>query len=374
MDFKVLSKSGNARTGILSTTHGSIKTPVFMPVGTTGTIKALTSKQIEETGSQIILCNTYHLYLRPGEEILKEFEGIHNFMNWQGPILTDSGGFQVLSLQNGLAKVTEEGVNFKSHIDGTSHFITPEKSIQIQKIIGADIIMAFDHISKDETDYTKTRDSMERTLRWLDRCISEWNKNPKDQSLFGIIQGGVSKELRIESTKRTLEKNLPGIAIGGETIGYNKEGTKDILDWIMPEIPENIPRYTMGVGDVDDIFEVVERGVDMFDCVSPTRLGRNGALLISPSEGGKKENRYRLNITRSEYSNDKRPIDNTCTCYTCTTYSRAYLHHLFRSHELLANTLASIHNITFLAILMEEIRKSINENRFQELKTIWVTN
>jgi queuine tRNA-ribosyltransferase len=375
IQFNLIHTDGKARRGVLHTPHGDIQTPVFMPVGTAGTVKSLTSQQILDSGSQIILCNTYHLYLRPGTEVLEHYGGIHNFMDWHKPILTDSGGFQVFSLSKGLTKLSEDGVTFKSHIDGSSHFLTPEKSIEIQKVIGADIIMAFDELVRDEETPAYAREASERTIRWLDRCVKKWKEiDPEgNQSLFGIVQGGIYKDLRKESVQQILERNLPGIAIGGETIGYNKEKTKEVLEWIVPYIPENTPRYTMGVGDIDDIFAVVERGVDMFDCVSPTRMARNGGLLISPSEGGNRENKYRLRITNAEFAMDVKPIDKTCTCYTCKNYSRGYLNHLFKSGELLANTLATIHNVTFMANLMSEIRNAIEHDTFHELHTEWVS-
>ncbi len=374
ISYSLLKTSGKARRGKITTPHGEIETPVFMPVGTAGTVKSLTSNQIAETGSQIVLANTYHLYLRPGMDVIGKFGGIHHFMHWDKPILTDSGGFQVFSLSGGLTKVTDEGVLFKSHIDGSMHHISPEISMQIQHVLGSDIIMAFDEPIKDDAPYQYAIESSQRTIRWLDRCIKEWHTlDPeRKQSLFGIVQGGIYRDLRLESIHKTLDANLEGIAIGGETIGYNKERTKEILDWILDEIPCNLPRYTMGVGDIDDIFEVVARGVDMFDCVSPTRLARNGALLISPAEGGNKKNKYRLGISKAEYAMQDIPIDRTCQCYTCTNYSRGYLCHLFRSHELLANTLASIHNVAMLAQVCEKIRGSIENDTFASLMKEWI--
>jgi len=374
ISFELLHKDGQARRGRVTTPHGVIETPVFMPVGTAGSVKSVTSEAVVESGAQIILCNTYHLYLRPGMDVMKEFKGVHNFMHWNKPILTDSGGFQVFSLAKGLSKVTDEGVVFKSHIDGSTHLFTPEFSMEMQHAIGSDIIMAFDMLVKSSASYDEAKEKTEKTLAWLDRCVTAWHGYDPDkiQSLFGIVQGGNFKDLRRESAYRTLERNLPGIAIGGEDIGYSKERTKETLEWLLDVLPPSIPHYAMGVGDVDDIFEIVERGVDMFDCVAPTRMARNGALLISPREGGCKENKFRLNITKSMYAMDESPIDRSCTCFTCKNYSRGYLRHLFHAEEILAYSLASIHNISLLSTLCVNIRQAIEHDTFQTLKAEWL--
>ena len=383
--FKITHKDKNsgARTGIIHTDHGDIETPIFMPVGTQATVKSLDSLDIENLNAQIILANTYHLHLRPGEDLIANFGGLHKFMNWDKPILTDSGGFQVFSLgiqkeekgQGSLTKIDDDGVTFQSHIDGSKHKFTPENAIEIQHKLGADIIMAFDECTPDSADLEYTKQAMDRTHAWAKRCIDEHKKNTKHhgykQFLFGIIQGANHKELREQSAKEISAMDFDGIAIGGESVGYNMEATKKILDWVNPIIPENKPHYTMGVGHSPmDLFEVVERGVDMFDCVSPTRMARNGTLFCHPerSEGSLS---YKLNILNAKFKNDSTPIDSKCTCSTCTNYTRAYLHHLFKTEELLAYRLSTIHNLHFLTDLMKQMRKAIKEDRFMELKKEW---
>jgi tRNA-guanine transglycosylase len=382
-------KNSRARTGTIYTEHGMIPTPIFMPVGTQATVKSLDVHDLEELDAKIILSNTYHLHLRPGEDIIASFKGLHNFMNWSRPILTDSGGFQVFSLgkdldntkvkseelgnQGRLVEIDNDGVTFTSHIDGSKHRFTPESAIEIQHKIGADIIMAFDECTPDDAEEKYIRDAMDRTHNWAERCIKEHEKNPKyhgyRQFLFGIIQGANNEELRKQSAKIISDMNFNGIAIGGESIGYNMEATKNILDWINPIIPEDKPHYTMGVGfSPMDLFDVVERGVDMFDCVAPTRIARNGTLF---SKFAGAENKYRININNAKYKKDKGPIDKECSCPTCKSYSRAYLHHLFSTSELLAYRLATIHNLHFFINLMSEIRRAIKENRFTELKKEW---
>ncbi len=373
-------KSG-ARTGIIHTDHGDIETPIFMPVGTQATVKSLDSSDIENLDAQIILANTYHLHLRPGEKLIDEFGGVHKFMNWDKPILTDSGGFQVFSLgiqkenkgQGSLTKIDDDGVTFRSHIDGSKHRFTPETAIEVQHKLGADIIMAFDECTPDDADEKYTRQAMDRTHAWAKRCIDEHKKNTKyhgyNQFLFGIIQGANHKELREESAKAISEMDFDGIAIGGESIGYNMKATKKILDWVNPIIPENKPHYTMGVGhNPKDLFEVVERGVDMFDCVSPTRTARNGRLFCSK----KINKKLYINILNSKFKKDSSPIDSECTCSTCQNYSRAYIHHLFKTEELLAYRLATIHNLHFLVSLMTKMREAIKKDEFKKLKKEWV--
>ena len=378
-------KNSGARTGIIHTDHGDIETPEFMPVGTQATVKTLDSLDLENLDAQIILGNTYHLHLRPGEDLIAEFGGLHKFMNWNKPILTDSGGFQVFSLglqkeakgQGSLTKIDDNGVSFRSHIDGSKHRFTPESAIETQHKIGADIIMAFDECTPDDADEKYTREAMERTHKWAERCLIKHNelKNSKTYnlkpktSLFGIIQGANHKKLRQESAEVISSMNFAGIAIGGESIGYNMKATKKILDWVNPIIPEDKPHYTMGVGhSPKDLFEVVERGVDMFDCVSPTRVARNGRLFVH-----KKINKdLYINILNTKYKKDEKSLDPQCSCTTCKNHSRAYLHHLFKAGELTAYRLATIHNLHFLLNLMKEMREAIKEDRFMRLKKEWI--
>jgi len=400
-------KSCLARTGVIHTSHGDIETPVFMPVGTQATVKSLDSADIENLGAQIILANTYHLHLRPGEDLIAEFGGLHKFMNWNHPILTDSGGFQVFSLKHKniktlkqgdnetieqyntehskLVSVDDEGVTFTSHLDGSTHRFTPESAIEIQHKLGADIIMAFDECTPDDADVKYTKEAMTRTHRWAERCIRAHKTctlahlHTCTPHLFGIIQGANHKELREESARIISSMDFDGIAIGGESVGFNMEATKNILDWVNPIIPKDKPHYTMGVGfSPSDLFEIVERGVDMFDCVSPTRMARNGALFCHPDtiraiSGAEAHScNSRINILNAKYRDDKSPIDPLCTCSTCKNYSRAYLNHLFKAEELLAYRLATIHNVHFFLNLMREIRQAIKEDKFLELKRQWI--
>lgn len=375
-----------ARTGIIHTDHGDIPTPIFMPVGTQATVKSLDPADLKAIEAEIILANTYHLHLRPGEDLIANYGGLHQFMRWDKPILTDSGGFQVFSLGKqkekkagagtALTKIDEEGVTFTSHLDGVKHRFTPESAIDVQHKLGADIIMAFDECTPDDATVPYATEAMERTHRWAKRCIEAHNKNTTyhgyRQFLFGIIQGGNHRELREASAKAITSMPFDGIAIGGESIGYNMEATRNILDWLSPILPEDKPRYTMGLGfSPKDLFDVVERGVDMFDCVSPTRIARNGALFISPTSGGNEQNKYRLNISNAEFREDKKPIDDACICSTCRTFTRGYLHHLFRTEELLGYRLATIHNLHFLLSLMQEMRTAIQKGKFLELKQQW---
>lgn len=353
-----------ARRGRLTTPHGTIETPVFMPVGTAATVKAMRPEQVEELGAEIILSNTYHLYLRPGHDIVKEVGGLHKFMNWNKAILTDSGGFQVFSL-GAMRKITEEGVSFRSHIDGSKHMISPEKSIEIQHALGSDIMMAFDECAPYPADREYVRNSLERTNRWLERCRAyheeycREHEEGNNQSLFGIMQGGMYKDLRKESAKAIVDMDLPGYSIGGLSVGEPKELMYDILDECVELLPENKPRYLMGVGSPDCLFEGVERGIDMFDCVLPTRIARHGMAMTS---------RGRVNIKNAAYARDFSPLDPDCDCYTCRNYSKAYLRHLFKSDEILSSMLMTNHNLHFLVKTMEEIRKSIEEDRFTEYK------
>jgi queuine tRNA-ribosyltransferase len=321
-----------------------------MPVGTNGTVKTLTPEELIETGSQIILSNTYHLYLRPGTEILHNAGGLHKFMNWNKPILTDSGGFQVFSLSR-MRKVTDEGVKFSSYLDGSVHFITPEKSIEIQKIINSDIIMAFDECTKSGTSYKDSKIAVDRTLKWLERCYNVADNDK--QVLFPIVQGNVFKDLRIESIERTLKYCKCGIAIGGLSVGEESQVMYEILDCLKPFYPNNMPRYLMGVGSADYIVEGVCRGIDMFDCVLPTRLGRNGTAMTM---------RGNITIRNAIYKNDFSPIEDDCDCYTCKNYTRAYLRHLINAGEALGGRLISLHNIRLLHRLVERIKDAIRQD------------
>jgi len=346
-----------ARRGRVRTPHSVIETPVFMPVGTAATVKAMRPEEIKEMDAQIILSNTYHLYLRPGHEIVREAGGLHKFMNWDRSILTDSGGFQVFSL-GAMRKITEEGVEFRSHIDGSKHMLSPEKSMEVQNALGSDIMMAFDECVPYPADWHYTKASLERTTRWLKRC-KDYHKNVEHQSLFGIMQGGMYKDLRKESAKQIVDLDLPGYAIGGLSVGEPKELMYDIMDDCVEELPKDKPRYLMGVGSPDCLFEGVERGIDMFDCVLPTRIARHGMAMTSQG---------RVNIKNAKYERDFSPLDPDCDCYTCRNYSKAYLRHLFKADEILSSMLMTNHNLHFLVNTMKNIRKSIEEDRFLEYK------
>lgn len=351
-EFKITSKNNRARTGIFSTPHGELLTPVFAPVGTQATVKTLTPEHLKGINASLVLSNTYHLYLRPGDEIVRDMGGLHKFMQWPNPMLTDSGGFQVFSLAK-TRKIDDDGVTFKSHIDGSTHRFTPEKSIAIQENLGADIIMAFDECS-DPNDHEYTKLAMKRTHAWAERSLKA--KTRADQALFGIVQGGVNPEMRAESAKFIASLNTPGIAIGGLSVGETKEEMHTTLDVVTPLLPEGRPRYLMGVGTPEDLINGVLRGIDIFDCVLPTRLARHHSAFAP--EG-------RLNMMNATFARDERPIDETCDCYACTTFTRAYIRHLIVAKELLAGTLISIHNLRALIRLMEEIRAHIAEGNFE---------
>lgn len=353
-------KKTGARRGVLHTPHGDVQTPVFMPVGTQATVKAMKPEDVANLGHEgahILLSNTYHLYLRPGHELVKKAGGLHKFMNWNGAILTDSGGFQVFSLGD-LRKITEEGVKFRSYIDGSTHFFTPEKSMEVQNALGSDIIMAFDECVPYPAEHDYVEKSLNRTTRWLKRC-KEAHKNTENQSLFGIMQGGVYKDLRAESARQIVDLDLPGYAIGGLSVGEPKEIMYDVMDDCVERLPKEKPRYLMGVGSPDCILEGVERGIDMFDCVLPTRVARNGMAMTSHG---------RVNIKNAKYEEDFTPLDSECDCYCCRNYSRAYLRHLFKSDEIMSSMLLSEHNLHFLVRLAENIRQAIDEDRFAEFK------
>jgi len=359
-EYKIISTQGRARAGVFSTSHGNLETPVFAPVGTQATVKTLTPAQLEELGASLILSNTYHLYLRPGDELVRELGGLHKFMQWSGPMLTDSGGYQVFSLAQ-TRKIDDEGVTFKSHIDGSTHRFTPEKSIQIQEDLGADIIMTFDECS-DPNEAAYSEIAMERTHRWAERCLAA--KTRVDQALFGIIQGGVNPALRTTSAQFISSLPFHGIAIGGLSVGESKAEMHSTLELVTPLLPENKPRYLMGVGTPEDLINGVARGIDIFDCVLPTRLARHNAA-FSP-EG-------RLNLMNATFARDPRPIDESCDCYTCQTFTRAYLRHLVVARELLAGTLLSIHNLHALIQLVKNIRISILNGTFESKVPAWLT-
>ncbi len=355
-DFKITSKNARARAGVFTTPHGNLQTPIFAPVGTQATVKTLTPAQLAELGASLVLSNTYHLYLRPGDDLVAELGGLHRFMRWPHPMLTDSGGFQVFSLAK-TRQIDDDGVTFKSHIDGSTHRFTPERSIRIQENLGADIIMAFDECS-DPNDHEYTKIAMDRTHRWAERCIKA--KRRADQVLFGIVQGGIDAGLRAESAQFIASLDTIGIAIGGLSVGEIKDEMHAMLDVVCPILPESKPRYLMGVGTPEDLIDGVARGVDIFDCVLPTRLARHHAA-FSP-EG-------RLNLMNASFARDERPIDVLCDCYTCRTFTRAYIRHLIAAKELLAGTLLSIHNLRALIRLMDEIRAAVIDGSFNDKKS-----
>lgn len=350
-------KQTGARLGRLHTPHGVIETPIFMPVGTQATVKAMTPEELKDIGSQIILSNTYHLYMRPGHDLIERAGGLHKFMNWDKPILTDSGGFQVFSL-GPLRKIKEEGVEFRSHLDGSKHFLSPEKATEIQNTLGSDIIMAFDECAPYPADRQYVKNSLERTTRWLERCKAA-HKYPERQALFGIVQGGMYKELREQSAREITAIDLPGYAIGGLSVGEPKEMMYEVLDYTVPLLPEDKPRYLMGVGSPDDLLEGVLRGIDMFDCVLPTRIARNGTAMTSQGK---------VVVRNASYAEDFSSLDPECVCYTCRNYTKAYLRHLIKCNEILGARLLTIHNLHFLLKLMENVREAIREDRLLDYK------
>jgi queuine tRNA-ribosyltransferase len=349
-------KNSGARLGIIRTPRGAIETPAFMPVGTQGTVKALTPEEVAQTGAQIILCNTYHLYLRPGADLIKRAGGLHKFMNWPYPILTDSGGFQVNSLAH-LSKLSEEGVLFRSHIDGSLHLLTPEKSIEVQEKLGSEIMMPLDICLPNPSPYKKYEEALKRTTRWAAR--SKQYHEGKPGVLFGIIQGGIYLDLRIKSLSEIEELEFPGLAIGGLSVGEEKEIMYELLEGILPQVPKDKPRYLMGVGAPSSIVKCVSLGIDLFDCVLPTRLGRNGTAYCASGK---------VNIDNARFREDFSPLDPSCDCYVCQNYTRAYLRHLFVSREILAARLLSYHNLYFMGKLMSNIRQAIKEDRFLEFQ------
>jgi queuine tRNA-ribosyltransferase len=354
--FELLSEVGHARAGRLQTHHGPIETPVFMAVGTKATVKAMTPEELKSSGCQVVLGNTYHLHLRPGEKTVAKLGGLHKFMNWSGPILTDSGGFQVFSL-SGLRKLTEEGVEFRSHLDGAKHFLSPETSMQIQMDLGSDIIMAFDECLQYPATPEQIQKSMDLTIRWLKRSKAAMTRS--ESLLFGIVQGGLDLSSRLKSLEMTCEVDLPGYALGGFSVGEPIELMHKLLPDVAPRLPRHKPRYLMGVGTPLDLLIAIDNGIDMFDCVLPTRSARNGTLY---TWSGK------VSIKRTEYREDPRPLDPECDCYTCTNYSRAYLRHLFMSDEILSARLNTIHNLHFYFSLMSQARAHIKAGSWPEFR------
>jgi queuine tRNA-ribosyltransferase len=358
--FQLQATEGRARAGTFHTPHGEIQTPAFAPVGTQASVKAITPSQLNELGAKLVLANTYHLYLRPGDELVAELGGLHNFMSWSGPMLTDSGGFQVFSLANSRA-IDDDGVTFRSHIDGSTHRFTPEKAIAIQENLGADIIMAFDECAQPY-NRSYNQQAVKRTHAWAERCLAA--KSRDDQALFGIVQGGVFPDLRQNSAAFITSLDFPGNAIGGLSVGETKEEMHAMLEVVDPILPEDKPRYLMGVGTPEDMLNAVQRGIDFFDCVLPTRLARHNAALTLSG---------RLNLANATFSKDSRPIDGACTCYTCQHFSRAYLRHLVIAKEMLSATLLSIHNLHTLIKLAGDIRLAIMEERFNDFYTAFFT-
>ena len=359
--FELQASDGMARAGVFHTPHGDIPTPIFAPVGTQATVKALTPAQLSELGCSLVLANTYHLFLRPGPELVEEMGGVHEFMQWHGPMLTDSGGFQVYSL-GPLRKIDEDGVTFKSYIDGSIHRLTPESSIAVQEKLGADIIMAFDECA-DPFDKGYNERAMARTHRWLERCVNA--KKRPDQALFGIVQGGIFADLREESAKFVSGFDLPGFGIGGLSVGESKEDMNKMMEVVTPILPQNKPRYLMGVGSPEDLVNGIWRGIDFFDCVLPTRLARHGAAMTF---------RGRMNMVNQQYTHDPRPIDEGCTCYTCRHFSRAYIRHLIQNKEMLAATLLSIHNIHTLEELVRRARAAVFSGTYDAFAEEFLAN
>ena len=371
MKFAVNRNDGNARTGLIETSRGTVRTPAFMPVGTQGTVKAMSAEELVEIGAEIILSNTYHLFLRPGHEIIHQLGGLHKFINWKGPILTDSGGFQVYSL-SALRKILDDGVEFRSHIDGSLCFLSPEKAMEIQCMLGSDIAMTFDECTPYPAEYDYAVKSLELTTKWakqckqylVDRRTSDLSlfRSSELPSLFGIIQGGMYKDLRMRSLEELAAIGFDGYAAGGLSVGEPKEEMYDMILTVGPKMPSGHPRYLMGVGDLRDVLVAVENGFDMFDCVMPTRNARNGTLFTS---------RGRISIKRTEFKADPLPLDPDCDCYTCRNYSRAYLRHLFLAKEILSMRLNTIHNLFFYLSFFKKMRDAITEQRFASFKKEW---
>lgn len=369
-EFTLDGEDGPARAGRLHLPHGTVETPAFMPVGTQATVKTLSHDELRELGAQIMLSNTYHLYLRPGHDVVQQLGGLHRFMSWDRPILTDSGGFQVFSLSSS-NKVREEGVLFQSHVDGSRHLFTPERVMDVQHALGADIIMAFDECPPGQSSREVAAAAHERTLRWLERCRQRFAElqaehgTAERQTLLPILQGSVYEDLRVEAARRTLDAgDWRGIAIGGLSVGEPKPKMYAMLEVLQPELPARLPRYLMGVGYPDDLVEAIRRGIDMFDCVAPTRNGRNGTAWVR--DGGQ------VNTKASRFRLDERPLDPTCDCFTCSTYTRAYIRHLIAANEMLGLRLVSLHNVRFLIRIAEEARQAIREGRLESWADDWL--
>ncbi len=391
MHFKIIQKDGQARLGKLTTAHGTIETPTFIPVGTQATVKALTPEQLKTIGVQAVLSNTYHLMLRPGVETIEKLGGLHKFMNWPGPIMTDSGGFQVFSLgvalEHGVGKllheeegkarprlnnITEEGVNFQSHLDGSKQTLSPEKSIDLQLKLGADLIVVFDDLESPKYSYEETLKSLELSERWELRSLAAYTQKVRPYVakplLYGVTHGGVFKDLRVRSAK-FVDQHFDGIALGGAH--KDKKTLYQVVEWTVANVSDEKPRHLLGIGEIEDFFECIERGIDLFDCAAPTRRARNGSLYISPPIG-KPKNNFQFSIINSQFKNDPKPIDPKCKCYTCQNFSRAYLRHLYLAKEILFHELASIHNVFFTTNLLKEIREAIKVGEFKSLKKRWV--
>lgn len=394
--FEIIAKDkkSKARVGKITTPHGIINTPSFVPVGTKASVRSLFPEDLKSLNMQLLFGNTYHLHLQPGEDIVQDFGGLAKFMNWNGPTITDSGGFQVFSLgkvarssvkfmedleddesEEALVKITEDGVEFRSHIDGSKHMFTPEKSIEIQKKLGADLILAFDECAPHPSTHEYTRKAMERTHRWALRSLKasqgeqfhHWQ-----QALYGIVQGGIYQDLREESAKFISGLPFDGIAIGGVSVGESKKEMRQAIDWSYPFLPEDKPRHLLGIGEVDDIFDVIERGMDTFDCVIPTRFGRYGIIFSGKPEGNIK-NKFRVDIKKSIFEKDKGPLCKNCECYVCKNFTRGYINHLFKANELSAYRLASYHNVYFLINLTNQIRQAIINGEFNQLRNEWMS-
>lgn len=441
MKFKILhnDKKSKARVGEITTPHGVVQTPTFTPVGTQATVKSLSPDDLKSCGAQLIFGNTYHLHLRPGEEVVRDFGGLSKFMSWEGSTITDSGGFQVFSLgqkkivlfdqkieslpageitrhsgnppaggasrivstddrswtspstlssgqpkcqddkkneeETQLVKITQDGVKFRSHLDGSQHMFTPEVSIKIQKKLGADLILAFDECAPHPSTHEYTKEATQRTHNWAERCVKAFKDKKTTffkQGLYGIVQGGVYEDLRTESAKFIGNLDTFGLAIGGVSVGESKQEMRNALLWTTPFLPEEKPKHLLGIGEVDDIFAAVEYGMDTFDCVIPTRFGRYGIVFISPEEGGTPVNKFRLDLAKTAYARDQGPVTNNCDCQVCKTFKRGYIHHLLKANEMLGYRLASYHNVYFLLNLSRKIRESLLEDRFQQLKKEWI--
>ncbi len=392
LEFQLIAKERKARTGLLKLKHGEVYTPELMPVATKATVKALSSEDLHDLGVQILICNTYHLMLKPNADVIEKMGGLHKFMNWNKPIVTDSGGFQAFSLglgqEHGIGKIyfpgemdldnkprrksivsiSDNGISFRSIYDNSKQYLSPEKSIMIQEKLGADMILVLDECTSPFSSKEYTAKSLERTNKWAKRCLES---HKTDQSLVGIIQGGHWKDLRLKSVKYISSLDFDGFALGG-SLGKSKTDMYNILDWVNPYLPNDKPRHLMGIGVVEDIFESVERGIDLFDCVSPTRIARSGYAYIRPPFGTKK-NKYRYKLTLFKYRIDERPIDPNCKCKVCERYSRSYINHLLKTEELLGYNLISYHNVFFMLQLMREIREAIGEKNFHKLKKEWIS-